>query len=41
VMVAAVGVKSPHAAEGRALIDFLLSRKLDAVLRAAGMERVP
>ena len=41
VMMAAVGVKSPHAAEGRALIDFLLSRELDAVVRARGMERIP
>jgi molybdate transport system substrate-binding protein len=40
VMMAAVGVKSPHAAEGRALIDFLMSRELDAVVRASGMERM-
>ena len=41
VMMAAVGVRSPHAAEGRALIDFLMSRKLDAVVRKLGMERTP
>ena len=41
VMMAAVGVKSPHAAEGRALIDFLMSRGVDAVVRESGMERVP
>jgi molybdate transport system substrate-binding protein len=41
VMMAAVGVKSPHADEGRALIDFLMSRELDAVVRERGMERLP
>ena len=41
VMMAAVGAKSPHAAEGRALIDFLMSRELDAVVRKLGMERTP
>jgi molybdate transport system substrate-binding protein len=41
VMMAAVGEKSPHAAESRALIDFLMSREIDAVVRASGMERVP
>lgn len=41
VMMAAVAVKSAHAADGRALIDFLMSPELDAVVRAAGMERMP
>jgi molybdate transport system substrate-binding protein len=41
VMMAAVGVKSPHPDAGRALIDFLMSRELDAVVRERGMERLP
>ena len=41
VMTAAVGVKSPQAAAGRALIEFLMSRKFDVVVRAMGMERMP
>ena len=41
VMMAAVGAKSPQVADGRALINFLMSRELDAVVRKLGMERIP
>ena len=41
VMMAAVGAKSPHATDGRALIDFLMARDIDALVRALGMERMP
>ena len=41
VMIAAVGAQSPQVANGRALINFLMSRELDALVRKLGMERMP
>jgi molybdate transport system substrate-binding protein len=41
VMMAAVGAKSSSVSAGRALIDFLLSREIDPVVRSMGMERMP
>jgi len=41
VMTAAVSATSSRQAEGRALIDFLMSRERDALVRSMGMERMP
>jgi molybdate transport system substrate-binding protein len=41
VMVAAVAARSPQTAGGKALIQFLMSPPVDAVVRTRGMERVP
>ena len=41
VMVAGISPKSEHAAAARALIAFLVSPAVDAVLKTQGMERVP
>jgi molybdate transport system substrate-binding protein len=40
VMVAAVAARSPQTAGGKALIQFLMSPPVDAIVRTAGMERV-
>lgn len=41
VMVAAVAARSAHASGAEALIQFLMSPPIDAIVRARGMERVP
>jgi molybdate transport system substrate-binding protein len=41
VMVAAVAARSPQTAGGKALIQFLMSPPIDAVVRTRGLERVP